>query len=166
MTEASIAPDISNSLALLMQYNVEAYKTFQKFAENLPNPMTAAMFKGLASDERNIRDLLELKYLASGAQKIELTLGNDLRFQDLLEGDLAYRESTEMLLVRERTMEQKLHGMARTAAFEDRNLFAYIAATKKAHVALLERELQLLRMYPDWFKREDAEDLIVHGKGR
>ena len=35
-------------LGLLIQYTVEAYKTFQKLAENLPNPLTATMFAMLA----------------------------------------------------------------------------------------------------------------------
>ena len=48
----------------------------------------------------------------------------------------------------------------------DRNLFGYIAATKRAHEVLLERELAMLASYPDWFTREDAESLIAHGESK
>jgi rubrerythrin len=164
-SDTAIAPDLSNELALLFQYTVEAYKTFEKMAENLPNPMTAQMFKGFAVDERRHRDLLEMKYLDS-SKGMKVTLGNDLRFQDILEGDLSYREVAEMLVVREKTMEKKLLDVSKGAGPNDRNLYAYIAASKRAHLALLERELQLLKTYPDWFRREDSQDLIIHGQSR
>lgn len=165
MTTATATPDTSSELAVLFQYTIEAYKTFQKLAENLPNPIAANMFKLFAVDERGHRDLLDIKY-RDAARQVPLTLGADLRFQDILEGDLAFREIAEMLLVRERAMERRLQEASRGANANDRNLFAYIAASKRAHVALLEREVQLLRTYPDWFKREDALDLIIHGRGR
>ena len=163
MTDASIAPEIQSQLPLLFQYTIEVYKVFEKLSENLPNPLTAHMFQNFAEDERGHRDLLELKYLNSN-ERMRVTLGNDLRFQDILEGDLSYREIGEMLLVREKTMERKLTEAAKSANPDDRNLFSYIAAAKRAHMALLERELQLIRVYPDWFRREDAEDLVVHGR--
>ena len=47
-------------LGLMIQYTVEAYKTFEKLAENLPNPMAATMFQQFAEDEREHRDLIEL----------------------------------------------------------------------------------------------------------
>lgn len=163
MTDTAIAPETQNQLPVLFQYTVEAYKAFEKLGENLPNPMTAAMFRNFAEDEREHRSLLDLKY-QSNRNQIRLTLGNDLRFQDILEGDLSYREIAEMLVVRERTIERRLVEASRTAGEADRNLYTYIAATKRAHVSLLERELQLIRLYPDWFRREDAEDLVVHGR--
>src|SRR5512133_1821827 len=49
-------------LAFVFQYTVEAYKQFQKFAEILQNPMSAATFKRFAEDERQNRDLLEIRY--------------------------------------------------------------------------------------------------------
>src|SRR5438045_8962891 len=87
-------------LGLLIQYTVEAYKTFEKLAENLPNPMTATMFNQFAVDERENRDLLEMKIAAAGANRVRVTLGGDLLFQDILEGDLSYRETTEFLIAR------------------------------------------------------------------
>jgi len=45
-----------------------------------------------------------------------------------------------------------------------RNLFRYIAAGKRSHLVHLERELEMLQRYPDWFRREDAESLVVHGE--
>jgi hypothetical protein len=151
----------TQQLALFFQYTIEAYKTFEKLAENLPNPMSAGMFKGFATDERHHRDLLSIKYGTIGSP-IPITLGADLRFQDIIEGELSYREIAEWLISRERTIDSKLLEAAKDASGA-RNLYIYMAAGKRAHVALLERELQLIQIYPDWFKREDAEDLIIHG---
>lgn len=163
ITDTALAPETHTHLPVLFQYTVEAYKVFEKLAENLPNPVSAAMFRNFAEDERSHRDLLELKYRGAG-ERMKITLGGDLRFQDILEGDLSFREISELLTIRERTMERKLSEASNGASEEDRNLFHYIAASKRAHAALLERELYMTRMYPDWFRREDAEDLIVHGR--
>jgi hypothetical protein len=148
---------------LLMQYTVEAYKTFQKLAENLPNPMTATLFKQFAEDEREARDLIEMKIAALGNARVRVTLGGDLLFQDILEGSLSYRETTEFLIARERTMEKKLAEWNRAASPADRNFLTYLLASKRAHVVELERELELIKLDPDWFRREDAEYRIVHG---
>jgi hypothetical protein len=94
---------------------------------------------------------------------VRVTLGGDLLFQDMLEGDLSYREMTEFLIAREKTMERKLAELTRSAAPADRNLLIYLGAAKRAHIVMLERELELIRIYPDWYKREDAESVIVHG---
>jgi hypothetical protein len=150
-------------LGLMYQYTVEAYKTFEKLAENLPNPMTATMFKQFAVDERENRDLLELKIAAAGATRVRATLAGDLQFQDILEGDLSYRETTEFLINRERTMEKKLVEFTRGAPLNDKNMLIYLAAGKRAHIVELERELELIKIDRDWFKREDAEWRIVHG---
>ena len=150
-------------LGLMIQYTVEAYKTFEKLAENLPNPLTATMFSQFAVDERENRDLLEMKIAAAGANRVRVTLAGDLLFQDILEGDLSYRETTEFLIARERTMEKKLGEFGRGAPMVDRNLLIYMAASKRAHIVELERELELIRLDPDWFKREDAQFRIVHG---
>ena len=150
-------------LALLIQYTVEAYKTFQKLAENVPNPMTAAMFKQFATDERENRDLIEMKIAATGKDRLHVTLGPDMIFQDILEGELAYREAAEFLVGREKTMQNKLREMLRTAAPVDRNLLIYLEAVKRAHIVELERDLELIRADRDWWKREDAEWRIVHG---
>lgn len=152
-----------HQLGLMIQYTVEAYKTFEKLAENLPNPMAATMFKQFAVDERDIRDLLEMKILAVGATRVRVTLAGDLLFQDILEGDLSFRETTEFLIARERTMEKKLLEFSRSASTLDRGLLIYVAAGKRAHVVQLERELELIRIDPHWFKREDAQWRIVHG---
>jgi hypothetical protein len=150
-------------LGLMYQYTVEAYKTFEKLAENLPNPMTATMFKQFAVDERENRDLLELKIAAAGATRVRATLAGDLQFQDILEGDLSYRETTEFLINRERTMEKKLVEFTRGAPLNDKNMLIYLAAGKRAHIVELERELELIKIDRDWFKREDAQWRIVHG---
>jgi hypothetical protein len=150
-------------LGVLMQYTVEAYKTFEKLAENLPNPMTAQMFKAFAVDERETRDLLDGKIMANGGTRVRITLAGDLRFQDILEGEMSYRESTEALIGRERSMEKRLRAMVGGASTVDRYILIYIAATKRAHIVELERELELLKLDGDWFKREDAESRIIHG---
>jgi len=151
-------------LNLLFQYTVEAYKTFEKLAENLPNPLTASMFKSFAVDERHHRDLIEMKIASlSQSTSVKVTLGGDLLFQDILEGDLSYRETAEFLIARERTMEKKLREMGNGSPAIDRGLMVYLAAGKRAHVVELERELELIRLDPDWFKREDAEWRLVHG---
>ena len=158
------AGQITNQqLNTLLQYTVEAYKTFEKLAENLPNPLAAEMFKQFAVDEREHRDLLDMKMAASSGARTRVTLAGDLTFQDILEGDLSYRETAEFLIARERTMEKKLTELGRTAPAVDRYLLIYLAAGKRAHVVELERELELIRLDPDWFKREDAESRIVHG---
>lgn len=150
-------------LALMIQYTVEAYKTFEKFAENLANPMTAAMFKQFALDERQNRDLLEMKIAATGGARVRVTLGGDLGFQEILEGDLSYREASEFLIGRERTMEMKLAEFVKTSAAVDRNLLIFFLAVKRAHAVELQRELEILKHDGSWWKREDAEWRIVHG---
>ena len=162
-TQASLS---EQQLGLIMQYTVEAYKTFEKLAENLPNPMTANMFKQFAVDEREDRDLVEMKIAASPRAKVRVTLGADLTFQDILEGSMSYRETTEFLINRERAMERKLNEFSRTAAAADKNLLIFLIAVKRAHVVELERELELLKLDADWFRREDSEWRIVHGIGR
>jgi rubrerythrin len=157
---ASLAPQ---QLAMLIQYTVEAYKTFQKLAENLPNPMTRQMFKQFAVDERENRDLVEMKIAANRTDRIRVTLGPDMIFQDILEGELAYREAAEFLIGREKTLQNKLREMIREASLADKNLLIYLEAVKRAHIVELERDLELIRLDRDWWKREDAESAIVHG---
>ena len=84
MTAVATAPNALTEpqLNLILQYTVEAYKTFEKLAENLPNPMAAQMFKSFAVDEREARDLIELKILAAGASRVRVTLGGDLLFEE------------------------------------------------------------------------------------
>ena len=162
VTETTNAPT-AEQLNLLYQYTMEAYKTFEKLAENLPNPMAAQMFKQFAVDEREARDLIDLKIQAAGATRVRVTLAGDLLFQDMLEGDLSYRAMTEFLIARERTMEKKLNELARSASTSDRPFFLYAGSSKRAHIVELERELELIRIDSDWFRREDAEWRIVHG---
>ncbi|HVS33614.1 MAG TPA: hypothetical protein VMS98_19425 [Thermoanaerobaculia bacterium] len=162
-TVATPATLTEQQLGVLIQYTVEAYKTFQKMAENLPNPMSAGMFKQFAVDERDNRNLLEAKIAATGSARVRVTLGADLLFQDILEGRMSFRETTEFLIARERTMEKKLTELSRGAVLADRPLLTYLIAEKRAHVVALERELELIKLDPDWYKREDAESRIVHG---
>jgi rubrerythrin len=150
-------------LGRLFQYTVEAYKTFEKLAESLPNPIAATMFKQFAVDERRNRDLLEMKYDATGAARLRITLGPDMQFQDIHEGDLSYREAAEFLVARERAMMKRLEELSRGASEIDRNLAIYLSSVKRSHIAGLEGELTLIRYDADWWKREDAEWRIVHG---
>lgn len=164
-TPASLSSDLSGQqLALLYQYTVEAYKTFEKLAENLPNPMTREMFKQFAVDERENRDLIEMKVTSStGSARVRVTLGADMIFNEILEGQLSFRESAEFLISREKTMQRKLREFIASAIPVDRNLLIYLEAVKRAHIVELERDLELTRHDPDWWKREDAEWRIVHG---
>ena len=150
-------------LGLMFQYTIEAYKTFEKLAENLPNPLAATMFTQFAVDERDARDLIELKIRAAGVSRVRVTLAADLLFQDMLEGDLSYRAMAEFLIARERTMEKKLNELAKGVAAVDRPFLIYLASSKRAHIVELERELELIKLDPDWLKREDAQWRIVHG---
>jgi len=150
-------------LGLMFQYTVEAYKTFEKLAENLQNPIAATMFKQFAVDEREVRDLIEMKIRAVGATKVRVTLAGDLLFQDMLEGDLSFRAMTEFLIAREKTMERKLTELAKAATVIDKPFLVYLATSKRAHIVQLERELELIKLDSNWFKREDAEWRIVHG---
>lgn len=161
--EASTTPETGNQLAEVFQYTVDAYKTFAKLAENLPNPISAETFAKFAENERAHRDLLEIRYLDPATPRMQIRLEGDLGFQDILEGDLSYRETAEMLISTERTMERKLAEASRSGAESTRNLFRYIAAGKRANLALLERELEMIRIFPDWWKREDAQSIIIHG---
>jgi rubrerythrin len=147
----------------MYQYTVEAYKTFEKLAENLPNPMTRAMFTQFAVDERANRDLIEMKVTASTGSRVRVTLGADMIFNEILEGEMSFRESAEFLISREKTMQRKLREFVTTAAAGDRNLLIYLEAVKRAHIVEIERDLELTRHDPDWWKREDAEWRIVHG---
>jgi len=162
--EATTPTSLTNQqLALLMQYTVEAYKTFQKLAENLANPMTANMFKQFAVDERENRDLIEMKIAAVGGSKVMTTLGSDMIFNDILEGEMSFRESSEFLISRERTMQRKLRELINAALPVDRHVLLFLETVKRAHAVELERELELIRLDEDWWKREDAEWRIVHG---
>jgi hypothetical protein len=151
------------NLALLFQYTVEAYKSFEKLAENLPNPMTQHMFKQFAVDERENRDLIEMKVATTGRGRVRVTLGADMIFNDILEGDLSYRAASEFLIARERTMQKKIRELLAGASPADRNLLIYFEAVKRAHIVELERDLELLKGDSDWWKREDAQWRIVHG---
>lgn len=150
-------------LALIFQYTVEAYKVFEKFAENLPNPMTRHVFKQFAVDERENRDLVEMKDIAIGGNRVRVTLGADMIFNEILEGEMSYRESAEFLISRERTMQRKLRELINAATPADRAFLIYLETVKRAHVVELEREHELLRHDSDWWRREDAEWRIVHG---
>ncbi|HJQ36878.1 MAG TPA: hypothetical protein VKB93_07055 [Thermoanaerobaculia bacterium] len=150
-------------MALLFQYTVEAYKTFQKLAENLPNPMTRMIFAQFAGDERGNRDLIEMKISSIGHGRVRVTLGSDMIFNDILEGELSYREASEFLIARERTMQRKLRELLGTSGASDKNLLIYLETVKRAHIVELERELELIKLDNDWWKREDAEYRIVHG---
>ena len=153
----------SQQLALMLQYTVEAYKVFEKFAENLPNPMARTVFKQFAADERGNRDLLEMKNAATGGNRVRVTLGADMIFNEILEGELSYRESAEFLISRERTMQRKLREFINSATVTDRPLLLYIESVKRAHIVELERELEMVREDADWWKREDAEWVLIHG---
>ena len=151
------------NLALLYQYTVEVYKVFEKLAENLPNPMTAKMFKQFAADERGTRDLIEMKISDTTGSRVRVTLGADMIFSEILEGEMSFRESAEFLISRERTMQRKLRELIGTATPTDKNLLLFFETVKRAHNVELERELELIKIDPDWWKREDAEWRIVHG---
>lgn len=160
MTTSTLTPQ---NLALLLQYTVEAYKTFQKLAENLPNPMTRHMFKQFAADERENRDLIEMKIIDGGQGRVRVTLGADMIFNDILEGELSYRAASEFLIAREKTMQKKMRELLGGTSPVDRNLLIYFETVKRAHIVELERELELIKSDVDWWKREDAEWRIVHG---
>ena len=80
---AAVAPTTNmlteQQLNLILQYTVEAYKTFEKLAENLPNPVAAQMFKAFAVDEREARDLIELKIIATGSAPRRSSSGRNSR---------------------------------------------------------------------------------------
>ncbi|HYO77283.1 MAG TPA: hypothetical protein VE010_12525 [Thermoanaerobaculia bacterium] len=147
----------SQQLALMLQYTVEAYKVYEKLAENLPNPMTRGMFKQFAVDERENRDLLEMKNSSSGGNRVRVTLGADMIFNEILEGEMSFRETAEFLISRERTMQRKVREFINGAPKTDRKLLIYFESVKRSHIVELERELELLRDDADWWKREDAE---------
>jgi hypothetical protein len=161
--DASTAQLTQAQLGLMFQYTIEAYKTFEKLAESLPNPMTATMFKQFAVDERENRDLLEMKATALTNVKSRATVGQDLAFQEIVEGAMSYRESCEFLIGRERTMQRKVREFINSSSALDRNLLLYVESVKKSHIVELERELELIKGDGDWWKREDAEWRIVHG---
>lgn len=158
--QAGLTPQ---QMAMLFQYTAEAYKVFEKLAENLPNPMTRAMFAQFAVDERENRDLIEMKAAVVGGRNVRVTLGPDQLFNDILEGEMSYRESAEYLISRERTLQRKVHEWIGEAAQADKNFLVYLEAVKRAHIVELERDLELIRLDNDWWKREDAEWRIVHG---
>ena len=162
--ETATQPGLSHQhLALIFQYTVEVYKVFQKLAENVPNPMSANMFKQFATDERENRDLIEMKAAATTGNRVRVTLGSDMIFSEILEGEMSFRESSEFLISRERTMQRKLSELISSATPTDRNLLIYFETVKRAHIVELERDLELIKHDPDWWKREDAQWRIVHG---
>jgi hypothetical protein len=161
--ETSVATLSDQQLGLLYQYTVEAYKTFEKLAESLPNPLTANMFKQFAVDERANRDLIEMKIAAASKSRVRATLGSDMIFMDILEGELSYREASEFLIGREKTMQKRLRELIAVAMPGDRNFLIFLETVKRAHIVEIERELELIKGDQEWWKREDAESLIVHG---
>jgi len=104
-----------------------------------------------------------MKTASAARGRVRVTLGSDMIFNDILEGELSYREASEFLIARERTMQRKLREIITTANAADRNLLIYLETIKRAHVVELERELELIKLDSDWWKREDAEWRIVHG---
>jgi hypothetical protein len=153
----------AQQLGQLFQYTVEAYKTFEKLAENLPNPIARDLFKFFAIDERTNRDLLEMKMAATEGGRVRVTLGSDMIFQDILEGEMSFRNSAEFLIGRERALQRHLRGYLANATPADRSLLIYFDGCKRSHVVELERELEFLKLDADWWKREDAEYRLVHG---
>ena len=153
----------SQQLALMLQYTVEAYKVFEKLAENLPNPMTRTMFKQFAVDERENRDLVEMKIASVGGNRVRVTLGSDMIFNEILEGEMSYRETAEFLISRERTMQRKMREFISGAGTTERKLLLYVESVKKSHIVELERELELIRDDSNWWKREDAEWQMING---
>ncbi|HEX8617426.1 MAG TPA: hypothetical protein VF911_07565 [Thermoanaerobaculia bacterium] len=153
----------SQQLALMLQYTVEAYKVFEKFAEGLPNPMTRTMFKQFAVDERENRDLVEMKIASTGGNRVRVTLGGDMIFNELLEGELSFRETAEFLISRERTIQRKMRELIATASPTERKILLYFESVKKSHIVELERELELIRDDANWWKREDAEWHMING---
>ena len=125
--------------------------------------MTRKMFEQFATDERENRDLIEMKDIAIGGNRIRVTLGSDMIFNDILEGEMSYRESAEFLISREKTVQRKLREWIAEASSGDRNFLVYLEAVKRAHIVELERDLELIRGDHDWWKREDGEYRIVHG---
>ena len=121
------------------------------------------MFKQFAADERENRDLIEMKIAATTGNRTRVTLGADMIFNDLLEGELSYRAAAEYLIAREKTLQKKLRELIGSAGAADRNLLIYFEAVKRAHIVELERDLELIKNDSDWWKREDAEWRIVHG---
>lgn len=149
-------------IAIMLQYTVEAYKTFEKLSSSLPNPLAARMFTQFAADERGNRDLIDMKASAI-AIPVKITLGSDRAFGEILEGELSFREVVEFLIARERTMAKRVREFMSSSAAADRNLLIYVETVKRSHAVELERELELLKLDADWWKREDAEYRIVHG---
>ncbi|MFZ2493433.1 MAG: hypothetical protein WA208_18280 [Thermoanaerobaculia bacterium] len=152
----------TQQVAIMLQYTVEAYKTFEKLASSLPNPLAARMFSQFQNDERANRDLIDMK-AAEIAPTVKVTLGSDRAFGEVLEGELSFREVVEFLIARERTMAKRLREFTGSGVPSDRNLLVYLETVKRSHVVELERELELLKFDADWWKREDAEWRIVHG---
>jgi hypothetical protein len=161
--ESTTAGLSHQQLALLMQYTVEAYKTFEKYAENLPNPMTREMYRQFAADERGLRDLIEMKIAATAGGRVRATLGADMIFSEIMDGAMSFREAAEFLISREKTFQRKLREFIGSSGASDRNFLVYVETVKRAHIVELERELELIRNDQDWWKREDAEWRIVHG---
>jgi hypothetical protein len=153
----------AQQLGQFFQYTVEAYKTFEKLAENLPNPVARDLFKFFAIDERTNRDLLEMKMAATEGGRVRVTLGSDMIFQEILEGEMSFRNSAEFLIGRERALQRRLRDALGNATPADRSLLIYFDACKRSHIVELERELELLKLDADWWKREDAEYRLVHG---
>ncbi|MDQ3283087.1 MAG: hypothetical protein M3Q69_16935 [Acidobacteriota bacterium] len=159
-SQAGLTPQ---QLALILQYTVEAYKVFEKLAENLPNPMTRTMFKQFAVDERENRDLIEMKVASTGGNRVRVTLGADMIFNEILEGEMSYRETAEFLISRERTMQRKMREFITAATTLDRRFLLYLESVNRSHIVELERELELIKDDVDWWKREDAEWHMVNG---
>ena len=163
MTETASTSLTSQQLGQLMQYTIEAYKVFQKFAENLQNPLAAATFKQFAAEERENRDLLQMKIASVPGSSIRATLGSDLIFSEIMEGEIGYHEQAEFLISREKTMQRKLREYINSVPAADRNILIHMESIKRIHIVELERELELLRADRQWWKREDAQWRIVYG---
>jgi len=162
MSSVAQHTDTQSQLAVLFQYTIEAYKTFEKLAEIIPNPLSAGTFQRMANTERTHRDILEIRYLEAPG-RMSASLGSDMSFMEILEGRLSGREIAEWLISREKSMQKRLEQSVGAAPDNERELLLFVAAAKHANIVALERELALLRRRPDWFDREDAEHIIAHG---
>src|SRR5687768_15156489 len=104
-----------------------------------------------------------MKAAATGGRGVRVTLGSDMIFSDILEGEMSYRESAEFLISRERTLQKKLREMIAAASASDKNFLVYLEAVKRAHIVELERDLELIRIDHDRWQPEDAGWRSVHG---
>ena len=136
----------NQQLAMLFQYTVEAYKVFEKLAENLPEPDDArhvqAVRRRRARRPRPHRD--EGRRHRRQPRARDPRLGPDLQRHPRGRAVVSRVDRVPDLARADHAAQTRASSSAPPPP-SDRNFLVYLEAVKRAHIVELERELELIQ---------------------